>query len=96
MITGKEDLIQSLMEAYLMEKGTKEFYIYAASNVLNTGAREMFLYLSEWEEKHMQYIQFLYQSFTNDFDIWVREIQRKKICTRRRIRNPFKRTFIEN
>lgn len=69
MITGKEDLIPALMEAYLMEKGTREFYIYASYQALDLSARAMFLNLSGWEEKHMQYIQFLYQSLMNDLDI---------------------------
>lgn len=69
MITGKEDLIPALIEAYLMEKGTMEFYAYAFGKTLDQGAREIFLKLSEWEEKHMQYIQFLYQSLINDLDI---------------------------
>lgn len=69
MVTGKEDLIQALIEAYLMEKGTREFYAHVSDNALNPDARETFFMLSEWEEKHMEYIQFLYQSFTHDFDI---------------------------
>lgn len=69
MITGKEDLIPALIEAYLMEKGTMEFYAYASDKTLDPGARDIFLKLSGWEEKHMQYIQFLYQSLINDLDI---------------------------
>jgi len=30
MITGKEDLLQALIEAFLMEKGTKVLYAEAA------------------------------------------------------------------
>lgn len=66
---GKEDLIQAIIEAYLMEKGTREFYANASDNALNPDAKEAFFMLSEWEEKHMEYIQFLYQSFTHDLDI---------------------------
>lgn len=69
MITGKEDIIQALIEAYIMEKGTRDFYTYASDNALNPDAREAFSMLSEWERKHMEYIQFLYQSFTQDLDI---------------------------
>ncbi len=33
MITGKENVLQALIEAYLMEKGTKEFYAAAAKKM---------------------------------------------------------------
>jgi rubrerythrin len=69
MITGKEDLLQSLMEAFLMEKGTHEFYSLAASKAISAEARRTFVDLSEWEERHMEFIQFLYQSIQDDRDI---------------------------
>ncbi len=69
MPTGKEDLIQSLIEAYLMEKGTMDFYSQAASKALNRDAREMFKELSSWEGKHMDFIGFLYKSIQDDRDI---------------------------
>ncbi|MFN3480286.1 MAG: ferritin family protein [Thermodesulfovibrionales bacterium] len=79
MITGKEDIIQALIEAYLMEKGTMEFYAHASDKALNPDARETFSMLSEWEKKHMEYIQFLYQSFTQDLDIIGFERFRKRM-----------------
>jgi rubrerythrin len=69
MITGKEDLLQSLMEAFLMEKGTHEFYSAAASKAISAEARRTFVDLSEWEEAHMEFIQFLYLSIQGDRDI---------------------------
>jgi rubrerythrin len=69
MITGKEDLLQSLMEAFLMEKGTHEFYSAAASKAISAEARRTFVDLSEWEEAHMEFIQFLYLSIQDDRDI---------------------------
>ncbi|MEW6109953.1 MAG: ferritin family protein [Nitrospirota bacterium] len=69
MITGKEDLLQALIETYLMEKGTNEFYLQAASKVLNSDAKNVFKELSAWEGKHMEFIQYLYQSIQDDRDI---------------------------
>jgi rubrerythrin len=69
MITGKEDTLQALIEAFLMEKGTKEFYSSAAETAVNTDAKKTFRELSEWEEKHMDFIHFLYQSINNDREV---------------------------
>jgi rubrerythrin len=69
MLTGKEDLIQSLIEAYLMEKGTMDFYSQAASRAIDPEAKKMFKELSSWEEKHMEFIGFLYKSIQDDRDI---------------------------
>jgi rubrerythrin len=69
MITGKEDLLQSLMEAFLMEKGTREFYTDAALKALNPDAGKMFRDLSEWEDKHMGFIQSLYLAVQDDRDV---------------------------
>lgn len=69
MITGKEDLLESIIEVYLMEKGTQEFYLEASHKAINPEAKKMFSELSEWENKHMEYIQFLYQSIRGDQEI---------------------------
>ena len=69
MLTGKEDLLQSLIEAFLMEKGTREFYADAAQKALNADARAAFRELSTWEEKHMDYIESLYLSLQDDRDL---------------------------
>jgi len=69
MITGKEDLLKALIEAYLMEKGTNEFYTYASEKAADASAKKVFLDLSAWEEKHMEFIQFLYQSLDQDRDL---------------------------
>jgi len=69
MITGKEDLIQALIEAYLMEKGTMNFYADAAVKALNPEAKKVFRNLSLWEHKHMDFIGYLYQSIQEDRDI---------------------------
>ena len=69
MLTGKENLLQSLIEAYLMEKGTSDFYSNAASKTINEEAGNTFNHLADWEKKHMEFIQFLYQSIQDDRDI---------------------------
>jgi rubrerythrin len=69
MMTGKEDLLRALIEAYLMEEGTHNFYSGAAEKAVNPEAKKMFAELSDWEEKHMDYIQYLYQAIEGDLDV---------------------------
>jgi rubrerythrin len=66
MLTGKEDLLRSLIEAFLMEKGTQEFYAEASGKAMAPEAKKTFRELSDWEEKHVDYIGFLYQSILDD------------------------------
>ena len=68
MLTGKEDLLQALVEGYVMEKGTKEFYSLAASKS-GASARKGFETLADWENRHMAYIQSLYQSILDDREL---------------------------
>ena len=68
MPTGKEDLLQALVEAYIMEKGTKEFYTLAASKS-GADAQKGFQALADWENRHMAYIQSLYQSILDDREL---------------------------
>ncbi len=69
MITGREDLLTALSEAFLMEKGTKIFYEEAAEKAVNADARNTFKHLSEWEGRHMDYILSLYKGVLEDLDI---------------------------
>ncbi|MEK6673943.1 MAG: ferritin family protein [Nitrospirota bacterium] len=69
MITGKEELLQSFIEAFIMEKATREFYNNAAEKAHDKEARNAFSSLAEWENKHMDYIQFLYQSVQGELDM---------------------------
>src|SRR3989304_1722884 len=55
MITGKENLLQALIEAFLMEKGTKEFYADASGKSSNSDAKKIFRELADWEKKHMDF-----------------------------------------
>lgn len=68
MITGKEDLQEALSEAFALEKGTKEFYEFAASKALTDGVKGLFQRLRDWEDGHMHYIEFLYRSLQGDRD----------------------------
>ena len=78
MVTGKEDLLMSLIEAFLMEKGTHEFYEKAATKAISHEARNTFKDLSSWEEKHMEFIEFLYLSLQDDRDLERFEAFKKK------------------
>ena len=78
MITGKEDMLGALIEAYLMEKGTKEFYNEAAEKANNPEAKKIFEELSHWEDEHMDFIQYLYQSINGDLDFSSFEEFQKK------------------
>lgn len=78
MVTGKEGLLQSLMEAMLMEKGTRDFYSEAAQKADDAEAGQTFKNLSEWEEEHMEYIQSLYLAIQDDRDVESFEAFKKK------------------
>lgn len=69
MFTGREELLESLIEAFIMEKGTTLFYKEASKRTSNAESEKMFRHLAEWEEQHMYYIQLLYQSVQGDTDI---------------------------
>jgi|Deesub1362A_J573_1020465.scaffolds.fasta_scaffold00093_82 rubrerythrin len=66
MVTGKEELMQAMIEAFIMEKGTNEFYTQAAAKVTDKEAKRAFEELAQWEKEHMQYIQFLYQAIKDE------------------------------
>ena len=68
MLTGKEDLLQALVEAYIMEKGTREFYVLAAAKS-GAAAKKSFEDLAAWENRHMIYLQSLYQSVLDDREL---------------------------
>ena len=69
MMTGKEDLLRALIEAYLMEKGTYIFYSDTAAKAAKPEVKKIFADLSVWEGKHMDFIQYLYQAIEGDRDI---------------------------
>ena len=79
MITGKEDLLGAIIEAFTMEKGTKEFYDFAFLKAKDISAKEMFKILYKWEDSHMHYLGSLYQSIMEDRDILGYEEFDKKV-----------------
>lgn len=78
MLTGKEDLLRALIEAFLMEKGTKEFYSQASDKAVNSKVKNAFSELSRWEGTHMDFLQFLYQSIQGDREMKTFEEFKKK------------------
>ncbi|RJQ15089.1 MAG: hypothetical protein C4560_11055 [Nitrospiraceae bacterium] len=68
MVSGKEDLLQALVEVYLMEKGTNEFYSQASEKSVDGDAKKAFRELAAWEALHMDFIQFLYQSINGNLE----------------------------
>ncbi len=79
MITGKEDMIDAIVEAYTMEKGTREFYDFASSKAILEYAKETFRKLRDWEETHMHYLEFLYHSLQGDVETMTYEEFSKKV-----------------
>ena len=55
-----------MVEAYVMEKGTHEFYATASHTAHDEEAKKAFAQLAGWEEEHMDYIQFLYQAIRDE------------------------------
>ncbi|MBI4822612.1 MAG: ferritin family protein [Nitrospirae bacterium] len=79
MITGKDELLQAMIEVFIMEKGTNEFYTKASIKAIDSEARRAFGELARWEEEHMQYIQSLYQSIREEKEMLSFESFKSKI-----------------
>lgn len=69
MTADRDDLLQALIDAFLMEKETKEFYTQASNKASTPEIKVAFQELSEWERKHMAFIQFLYESIQDNREI---------------------------
>jgi len=69
MISGKEDLTGSIIEALVMEKGTREFYAYASEHAKDQSAKDMFSRLRDWEDSHMKYLETLYKALMDERDL---------------------------
>jgi rubrerythrin len=78
MITGREDLLNSMIEAFIMEKGTAVFYDMAVGKAESPEARETFRILSRSEKEHMRYIEYLYNSIEDNRDLLAFEDFRQK------------------
>jgi rubrerythrin len=66
MISGKEGLQEAMTEAFSLEKGMREFYRHADEHATSEGAQSTFKKLRDWELRHMEYIEFLYQALMGD------------------------------
>jgi len=68
-IFGGAIRINGAIEAYAMEKGTAQFYRFAASRTDLPSVRELLKRLGRWEDSHMEYLAFLHRSFQGDLDL---------------------------
>lgn len=66
MLTGKEDLLQTIIEIYLMEKGINQFYSELSDKAKSAEARRAFSLLANWEAEHVRHIQNFYQSLMDE------------------------------
>ncbi len=66
MLTGKEDLLQALIEVYLMEKGINQFYSELSVKAKSPEARKTFTALASWEAEHVRHIQNFYQALMDE------------------------------
>ena len=69
MLTGKEDLMKAIVEAYAMEKGLRDFYNYAKDRSETEAVQNMFGRLREWEVTHMEYLAFLHRAIEGDMEL---------------------------
>ena len=79
MITNKQELLQAMIEAYIMEKATNVFYEESVPKLKNESAVEVFKELAMWEHLHMDYIGFLYKAILDDRDMVSFEDFEKKV-----------------
>jgi len=66
MLTGKEDLLQAIIEIYMMEKGINQFYSELSGKAKSTETRKTFTNLANWESEHVRYIQNFYQTLMDE------------------------------
>src|SRR3990172_12991541 len=66
MLKGDETLIDSLLFAFGMEKGSKDFYTKAAEKMGDPKSREIFLSMADIEAGHMADIRLLYCGMDNE------------------------------
>jgi rubrerythrin len=66
MADENEALLKSFIEAFQVKRGTKEFYLSASEKIRDKDLKKLFLLLSEDEQKHMNFIQYLYQSIQSE------------------------------
>ncbi|KJR40746.1 rhodanese domain-containing protein [Candidatus Magnetoovum chiemensis] len=66
MITGKENIIGAIIEAYAMEKGTADFYNHLEIITDDPALKELFNTLKTWENAHISYLSHLYKSLMDE------------------------------
>jgi len=66
MLKGDENLVDALLFAFGLEKGSYDFYVIAASKMEDPRSKEVFLSMSEVERGHMAEIRLLYCGMENE------------------------------
>ncbi len=66
MLTGREDLLQAIIEIYLMEKGINQFYAELSVKAKTAEAKTTFNLLANWEAEHVRHVQNFYQSLMDE------------------------------
>lgn len=68
MLTWKEDLLQALIEIYLMERGINQFYSELSLKANSSETRKTFTALANWEAEHVRHLQNFYQTLMDEKD----------------------------
>lgn len=66
MLKGNETLLDALLFAFGLEKGSHDFYLKAAGKVDDPRSKEIFLAMAEIEQGHMANIRLLYCGMDNE------------------------------
>ncbi len=66
MLKGNESLLDALLFAFGLEKGSNLFYIKAAEKVDDVKSKEVFLAMADAEKGHMANIRLLYCGMDNE------------------------------
>lgn len=66
MLRGNESLLDALLFAFGLEKGSHDFYKKAAEKIDDPKGKEVFLAMAEIEEGHMANIRLLYCGMDNE------------------------------
>lgn len=80
MFTGNESVEKTLIVAYSLEQGLREFYLSMAEKIDNADAKKSFTLLADVEIKHQNSIFKLYQQIS-DVQIERAEFEKKIVVT---------------
>ncbi len=81
MVSGRETLQEALVESFALEKGMRRFYEYAERQAEGGEALKTFRKLRDWEERHMMYIESLYQALMGERDLLSYEAFSEKMTS---------------